>query len=200
MLVQSSTIVAIPLISFIHSLLNSRHFKASHLLVCTFIATENILVELTVRIGQSKNSGIKAVEKIVTLQESASTMKAAIAMLESELIKYVLTNSITVSSVRFDILTNIEVKTHVLTCLQRDINTATNHINLHDKVSAAKLNKIKKEPFFALQMNMRVVKARLCAKLRECKFKLANLEQAYHSKQMGMSIFCNTACIITLMA
>ncbi|KAF9503709.1 hypothetical protein BS47DRAFT_1309408, partial [Hydnum rufescens UP504] len=39
--------------------------------------------------------------------------------------------------------------------------------------------------FFALQMNMRAVKARLCTKLRERKFELANLERAYRSKQMA---------------
>jgi hypothetical protein len=116
-------------------------------------------------------------------------MKAAIATLESELTKYVLTDSIAVSSARFDILTSIEAKTRVLTRLQKDIDTATSHINLHDKVSAAKLNEIKKQPFFALQMNMRAVKARLCTKLRERKFELANLERAYRSKQMGASMF-----------
>jgi hypothetical protein len=59
-------------------------------------------------------------------------MKAAIATLESELTKYVLTDSITVTSAHFDVLMSIEVKTHVLTCLQKDIDTVTNHINLHD--------------------------------------------------------------------
>ncbi|KAF9509327.1 hypothetical protein BS47DRAFT_1365309 [Hydnum rufescens UP504] len=62
--------------------------------------------------------------------------------------------SLKISSARFDILTSIEAKTHVLTCLQKDIDIATNHINLHDKVSATRLNKIKKQPFFALQMNI----------------------------------------------
>ncbi|KAF9507058.1 hypothetical protein BS47DRAFT_1423787, partial [Hydnum rufescens UP504] len=119
---------------------------------------------------QSKNSSIKAIEKIVALRESASAMKVAIASLESELMKYILTDS-------------IAAKTRVLTRLQKDIDIATNHINLHDKVSATRLNEIKKQPFFALQMNMRAVKARLCTKLRERKFELANLECAYHSKQ-----------------
>ncbi|KAF9510600.1 hypothetical protein BS47DRAFT_1395808 [Hydnum rufescens UP504] len=82
---------------------------------------------------QLKNSGIKAIEKIVALRESASAMKVAIASLESELMKYVLTDSIAVSSARFDILTSIEAKTRVLTRLQKDIDIATNHINLHDK-------------------------------------------------------------------
>ncbi|KAF9503660.1 hypothetical protein BS47DRAFT_1259657, partial [Hydnum rufescens UP504] len=41
--------------------------------------------------------------------------------------------------------------------------------------------------FFALQMNMHAVKAHLCTKLCERKFELANLEHAYHSKQMGAS-------------
>ncbi|KAF9503651.1 hypothetical protein BS47DRAFT_1369373 [Hydnum rufescens UP504] len=48
---------------------------------------------------QSKNSSIKAIEKIVTLQESASAMKVVIASLKSELMKYVLTDSITHVSV-----------------------------------------------------------------------------------------------------
>ncbi|KAF9503994.1 hypothetical protein BS47DRAFT_1308979 [Hydnum rufescens UP504] len=132
----------------------------------------------------SRNSGIKAVEKIIVLWESASTMKAAIATLESDLTKYVLTDSIAVSSTRFDIITSIEAKTQVLTRLQKLIDATTNHLNLHDKISAAKLNKIKKQPFFTLQMNMHAVKACLCTKLHKHKFKLANLEHAYQSKQM----------------
>jgi hypothetical protein len=116
-------------------------------------------------------------------------MKVVIASLESKLMKYVLTDSITVSSTRFDILTSIEAKTRILTRLQKDINIATNHINLHDKVSGTRLNEIKKEPFFALQMNMCTVKAHLCTKLQEQKFELANLEHAYCSKQMGTFTF-----------
>ncbi|KAF9520071.1 hypothetical protein BS47DRAFT_1287649, partial [Hydnum rufescens UP504] len=134
---------------------------------------------------QSRNSGIKAIEKIVALRESASTIKAAIEKLESELTKYILTDSIAASSTRFDVLTSIEAKTRVLSRLHRDIDSATNQLNLYDKTSAARLNKIKREPFFALQMNMRAVKARLCTKLRERKFELANLERAYRSKQMA---------------
>jgi hypothetical protein len=116
-------------------------------------------------------------------------MKVAIALLESELMKYVLTDSIAVSSTQFDILMSIEAKTRVLTRLQKDIDIATNHINLHDKVSATRLNEIKKQLFFTLQMNMRAVKARLCTKLQERKFELANLERAYCSKQMGTFTF-----------
>jgi hypothetical protein len=92
-------------------------------------------------------------------------MKVAIESLESKLMKYVLTDSITVSSAQFDILASIEAKTHVLTHLHKDINITTNHMNLHDKVSATRLNKIKKQPFFALQMNMHTMKACLCTKL-----------------------------------
>ncbi|KAF9505873.1 hypothetical protein BS47DRAFT_1400034 [Hydnum rufescens UP504] len=133
-------------------------------------------------IGQLKNSGIKAIKKIVALWESVSTIKMAIAKLESELTKYVLMDSIAVSSTRFDILTSIEAKAHVLIHLQKDIDAATNYLNLHDKTSAARLNKIKGELFFTLQMNMCAVKVWLCTKLRERKFELANLECAYYQK------------------
>ncbi|KAF9502563.1 hypothetical protein BS47DRAFT_1403479 [Hydnum rufescens UP504] len=89
----------------------------------------------------------------------------------------------------FDVLTSIEAKTHVLSCLHRDIDSVMNQLNLYNKTSAARLNKIKREPFFALQMNMHAVKARLCTKLSKRKFELANLERAYCSKQMGASVF-----------
>jgi hypothetical protein len=123
------------------------------------------------------------------LQESTSTIKAVIEKLESELTKYVLTDSIAVSSTCFDVLASIEGKTHVLNHLHRDIDSAMNQLNLYDKTSMARLNKIKRVPFFVLQMNMHAVKAQLCTKLHERKFELANLECAYHSKQMGGSIF-----------
>jgi hypothetical protein len=95
-------------------------------------------------IGQSRNSSIKAVEKIIVLWESALMMKAAITMLKSDLMKYILNNSIAISSTHFDILTSIEAKTQVLTCVQKAINTTTNHLNLPDKISVVKLNELKK--------------------------------------------------------
>jgi hypothetical protein len=118
-----------------------------------------------------------------------STIKVAIAKLENELTKYVLTDSIAVSSTHFNILTSIKAKAHLLIHLQKDIDSVTNYLNLHDKTSAAWLNKIKGEPFSTLQMNMHAVKVWLCTKLCEHKFELANLKHAYHSQQMGASTF-----------
>jgi hypothetical protein len=71
-------------------------------------------------------------------------MKAAIATLKSDLTKYILNNSIAISSTCFDILTSIEAKTQVLAHVQKAIDTAMNHLNLHDKISVIKLNKLKK--------------------------------------------------------
>jgi hypothetical protein len=89
----------------------------------------------------------------------------------------------------------VQVAKDTISRLEENIARKTKALRLQDRMSADRLTSLKKDKWINLQLNIRVLRDQLLAKLRARKFELANLERAYTSRAMGMSIFINERVI-----
>jgi hypothetical protein len=86
---------------------------------------------------------------------------------------------------RFDLILAWEAKEVVISCLKSQIKHKTNKLNLGDPETAARLEKMKNDNWFSIQLNMHALRDQIVAKIQEHKFEVMNLDHAVHTQAMG---------------
>jgi hypothetical protein len=86
---------------------------------------------------------------------------------------------------RFDLNCALEAKDASIARLEAEIKSKTDALNLGDPINAAKLEEMKKDDWFGIQLNMGALKDRIVSKVREQKFEVANLDRAVRTQAMG---------------
>lgn len=138
-------------------------------------------------IGQSKNNGLVAVNRIIQLTNEVDVLKDQKEDITKQLknINEDDRNSATTHVLRSDLIVTLEAKEAVINQLESQIKSKTNELKLGDPTTAAKLDKMKKDDWFSIQLNLRALKDRIVSKIREHKFEVANLDRAVRTQAMG---------------
>jgi hypothetical protein len=141
----------------------------------------NILVE------QSKNKGLVVVNQIMQLTNEVDALKDQKDDIAEQLknINEDDSNSVTTRVLQSDLIVTLEAKEAVIARLESQIKSKTNKLKLGDPTTAAKLDKMKNDDWFNIQLNLRALKDRIISKIREHKFEVANLDRAVRTQAMG---------------
>ncbi|KAF9517049.1 hypothetical protein BS47DRAFT_1390104 [Hydnum rufescens UP504] len=136
--------------------------------------------------GQSQNKGFIPVNWIVQLTNEVEALKDQKEELAHE-IKNIHEDDSDMAAthvLRFDLILALEVKEVVISHLESPIKHKTNELNIGDPVTAARLEKMKNNNWFSIQLNMCALRDRIVAKIWEHKFEVTNLDCAVHTQAM----------------
>jgi hypothetical protein len=139
-------------------------------------------------LGQSQTKGVRAIEEILSLEETLRSERGILVALSKELAGLVKDDSIGSQSLYREWKEKVEMAQDTISNLEVKIAKKTKALRLEDRASAKKLASLKKDKWINLQLNIRVVRDQLIKKLRARKFELANLERAHASRVMGTPI------------
>ncbi|KAF9515371.1 hypothetical protein BS47DRAFT_1262229, partial [Hydnum rufescens UP504] len=135
---------------------------------------------------QSKNKGVVIVNRIIQLTNEVETLKDQKGDLVKELKRIYEDDedSTMTQSLHFDMISALEAKDAAITRLETQIKSKTTELNLGDPTNAVKLEEMKKDDWFSIQLNMCALKDRIISKIRERKFEVANLDRAVRTQAM----------------
>jgi len=131
---------------------------------------------------QSKTKGSRAIEHILSMTRTVESLRVHLKELTEELAALV-TDSTTVAVEDELRLKIVEIRTSVKG-LESKINKKTQELHLSDRKSHKELERLKTDRWVNLQLNIRVARDQILAKLRARKFELAGLERADTSRQL----------------
>ncbi|KAF9507531.1 hypothetical protein BS47DRAFT_1366589 [Hydnum rufescens UP504] len=131
---------------------------------------------------QSKTKGLRAIEHILSMSQSADSLRVHLRELTDELAGLV-TDTGTVALEDELQLKITEIRASVQR-LESNIAKKTEELHLSDQKSHKELEQLKTNKWINLQLNIRVVRDQLLMKLRACKFELVGLERADTSHQL----------------
>ena len=130
------------------------------------------------QLEQSKNKGLNAVNRIMQLTNEVQSLKDQKEELSRQLEHLSNDDEDTAAAciLRFDLVAELEAKETVIARLEAQIRSKTHELNLGDGTNITKLEEMKKNDWFNIQLNMRALKERIISKIREHKFEVANLD------------------------
>ena len=157
----------------------------------------NYLNDRCFQLERSKNKGLNAVNRIIQLTNEVQDLKDQKEDLSGQLgcISDNDQDSAATHILWFDLVTALEAKETVIARLEAQIRSKTHELNLSDQTNVKKLEEMKKNDWFNILLNMRALKERIVSKIREHKFKVANLDRAARTQAMGESD--RTICIFS---
>ncbi|KAF9511209.1 hypothetical protein BS47DRAFT_1364031 [Hydnum rufescens UP504] len=135
---------------------------------------------------QSKNKGIIIVNHIIQLTNEVETLKDQKGDLVKELERIYEDDkdSAMTQSLCFDMISALEAKDTAITWLETQIKSKTTELNLCDPTNAVKLEEMKKDDWFSIQLNMHALKDWIISKIWEHKFEVANLDHTVCTQAM----------------
>ena len=147
----------------------------------------NHVIDVYSPIEQSKNKGVLAVNRIVQITNELETLKDQKEDLEKQLesVDDDHRDSAANRALQFDLITALEAKELAISRLEARHKSKTAELNLGDPTSATRLERMKNDDWFRIQLNMRALKDRIVSKIREHKFEVANLDRAVRTQAMG---------------
>lgn len=131
---------------------------------------------------QSKTKGSRAIEHILSMSQSADSLRVHLKELMDELAGLA-TDNVTIAVEDELRLKITEIRASVQR-LESNISRKTQELHLSDQKSHKELERLKTNRWINLQLNIRVVRDQLLMKLRARKFELAGLERADTSRQL----------------
>ena len=135
--------------------------------------------------GQSKNKGVRAVERILMIREQINSTESLLNGLRIKFAKLSTNKSTTTRNDLYDISSDIETNASLIKRLERDEAELSDRLRLGNPLSYRRLETMKQHAWFEHLLNMRALKSRIIAKICERKFELANLSGACRSKAVG---------------
>lgn len=131
---------------------------------------------------QSKTTGARAIERILSMSQSADALREHIKELRDELAGLATDDS--TIAVEDELRLKIVEIQGSLKRLESNIAKKMEELRLSDLTSHKELEKLKKNKWVNLQLNIRVVRDQILMKLRARKFELAGIERADTSREL----------------
>jgi hypothetical protein len=135
---------------------------------------------------QSKTMGARAIERILSMSQSAEVLREHVKELRNELANFA-TDGSTIAVEDELRLKIVEIQGSVKR-LESNIAKKTEELRLSDLTLHKELESLKKNKWVNLQLNIRVVRDQILMKLRARKFELAGLERVDTSRELDHGI------------
>ena len=134
---------------------------------------------------QLKTKGSRAIEHILSMSQSADSLRVHLRELTDELASFAIDNGMV--AVEDELRLKIAEIQGSVQHLENNIKKKTEELHLSDQTSHKELEWLKTNKWVNLQLNIHMVRDQLLMKLREWKFELAGLEHADASWQLDHS-------------
>ncbi|KAF9510272.1 hypothetical protein BS47DRAFT_1300358, partial [Hydnum rufescens UP504] len=131
---------------------------------------------------QSQTKGARAVERIISLMATLEAQRGNLKDLIAEGNDLVQDDMTASNEVQAEWQEKVRLLKEAIWRLETTINKKTDELRLTDRASASELNRLKKDKWVNIQLNLRALREQLLKKLRARKFELATLDRANLSR------------------
>ena len=128
--------------------------------------------------------GARAVERIITLSETADLLRSRLEELNAEVLAMAKQDLEVGGSAALKM--KIDETKEALRKVESSVAQKEDALRALDVTSFKTLEEMKRSPWVNAQLNLRVLRVQLLTKLHACKFELSSLDRAHTNRKLGV--------------